>query len=199
MTSFLKVKLVSSRPLDIPRDVWRAILRKGHQDVGDAWHTKILPEHFTARARAKYRHRLRRLRYDKRKREIAASGRPWSRQNPNPVILAGAVDNVLTGFMMKQLQQSKTVRAFPSRVTITMYGPTYISANTFTGNAKQAMQEGWTYGKGKKFSAKSGNQPDKRREITTVTQEEKRMLAGVLEQSVSEQLAAYRAPTTINI
>jgi len=197
--AFLNVKILQTRPLDIPRDVWRNILRRGHQKVGQVWHEEILPEHFTERAKFKYRHQQRRPGYRKRKMAAAAAGRGISRQNNTPVILGGQVDNVATGYMMGELKRQRTVRAFPTRVTITMFGPRYMSMRTFTGDAKRAIAEGWTYGKGKKFSRWSGNQPDKRKEITTTTIEERKRLSQVLVDSVTEDLAAYRAPTTTTI
>lgn len=196
--AFLNVKIVSTRPLDIPRDIWRQFLRNAHSDVGDWWHEVILPEHFAPGARAKYRHRLRRLRYDRRKSDRA--GRPWSDQNPGIVQGPQPTDNLLTGAMQRELQRQRTVRAFPTRVTITMYGPRYMSMRTFSGDVGRAVKEGWAYGKNQSFTKRySGHQPDKRKEITTVTQEELRRLSQVLRDSVVEQLAAYRAPTTINI
>jgi hypothetical protein len=197
--AFLNVKIVSTRPLDIPRDVWRQILRHGHAAVGEVWHKEVLPEHFTTKAKFKYRHERRKPGYVKRKMAAAAAGRGISRQNPQPVLMGGQVDNVVTGTMMAELKRQRTVRAFPTRVTITIYGPQYMSARTFTGDAKRAIAEGWTYGKGKKFSRYSGNQPDKRKEITTTTIEERKRLSQVLTDTVASDLAAYRAPTTTTI
>lgn len=198
MTAFLKVKIVSTRPLDIPRKVWSEILKRANAEVGEVWHKEILPEHFKQGARAKYRHRLRRLRYDKRK--VQQTGRRWSNQNPGIVAGPQPTDNMLTGYMRKELDRQRTVKAYPTRVTITMYGPQYMTMKTFTGDVGRAVKEGWTYGKGKTFSKRfSGHQPDKRKEITTVTEAEKKRLALVLSESVAQQIAAYRAPTTINI
>lgn len=196
--AFLRVKITESRPRDIPRDVWRHILRRAHQEVGDVWHKEILPEHFKPGARAKYRHRLRRLRYDRRKSQRI--GRAWAPSNPVVVEGPQPTDNILSGAMQRELKRQRTVRAFPTRVTVTMFGPRYMTMRAFTGDAARAVQEGWTYGRGREFSKRySGNQPDKRKEITTVTIAERRRLAAVLEKSVADQLAAYRAPKTTEI
>lgn len=170
------IRMKETRPIDIGRDPWRIIMRRAHQAMGEHWHANILPDHFTPQAKYRYRHKLRSKKYRNEKRRAAQQGRPF-RKGQQPVIMGGEVDNVLTGYMKQQLEQSKTIRAFPSRVTVRMFGPRYITMN----------------------NKDSSNQPDKRREITETTIEQKKELAKVLKDSVVDQLNAYRASRTRTI
>lgn len=168
-------KITESRPQDIPRDAWRHILRTAHRIVGEHWHHDILPDHFTAKARYRYRHKLRTRKYQREKERAGTSGRPY-RKGMGAVVMGGQVDNVLTGYMMDQLKSAKAIRAFPTRVTVRMFGPRYITMRPY-----------------------QSNQPDKAKEIVTTTEEQKKTLARLFEQSIVDQLNAYRAPRTTNI
>jgi hypothetical protein len=190
----LTANLRQDRPPDVARDAWRDISRAGLQAVAEHWHVHILPDHFTEQARYRYRHQLRGIKYGRRKAHLAAAGRPFE-QGGAPVIGPQPTDNVLTGYMQQQLQSSKAITAYPTRVTLKMYGPRYMTMRVFRGDVKEAIRRGWTYGKGKKFHSGSGrDQPDKVREITTITADQMGELVGVLEQRTTELLAAYRAP-----
>lgn len=158
------IRMKETRPADIGRDPWRIIMRRAHQLMGEHWHQQFLPDHFTPQAKFRYRHQLRTRGYLKRKPSLP------------DVIMGGQVDNVVTGYMMEQLKSSKAIRAYPSRVTIKMHGPRYVTMRS------------WKI-----------RQPNKAKEIATVTADQKKTLAGVLKQSVIDQIAAYRAPRTTTI
>lgn len=164
----IKTTVYEKRPLDVVRDAWRDICRNAHQAMGEHWHQNILPDHFTEKARYRYRHKLRSFRYRLRKERLAAAGKPYAKGGA-PILMGGKVDNVLTGYMQKQLESSKTIQAFPSRVTIKMFGPRYITMRAYK---------------------KDG--PDKGKEITTVTNDQRKELAKVFQTSIDDQLASYR-------
>lgn len=169
------IKLVEQRPIDIGRDPWRIIMRAAHQKMGEHWHHEMLPDHFTPTARSRYRHQLRTSRYRKEKADKAARGIPF-RKNQPPILMGGQIDNVLTGYMKQQLEQQRTIRAFPSRVTIRMFGPRYITMTPY-----------------------KSRQPNKSKEITMVTADQKKVLAGVLKDAIVEGIENYRKPTTTNL
>jgi hypothetical protein len=169
------------------------------QALADHWHSQMLDDHFRPEATAKYRHQLRGKKYRKRKQWLAQQGRPWVKGG-KPIVMGGMVDNVLTGYMRDQLKNNSAILAYPTRVTLKMYGPRYMTMRTFRGDARKAIREGWTYGKGQKFSSRSGaNQPDKVKEITTITAGQMKELAEVAEREVQRQLRQARAPRTTTI
>lgn len=195
----LSAKLTETRPADVARDAWRNISRNAMQALADHWHENMLDDHFKPQATAKYRHQLRGRSYRKRKAWLASQGRPWAKGG-KPIIMGGVVDNVLTGYMREQLKQNAAIMAYPTRATLKMYGPRYMTMRVFRGDARRAIREGWTYGRGQKFSSRSGaNQPDKVKEITTITSSQMRELAAVAETAVQRQLRSYRAPRTTTI
>jgi hypothetical protein len=188
----LKANLIGDKPLDVARDAWRIIAREGMKAVAEHWHQHILPKHFTPEARYRYAHQLRGRGYNARKVKKAAAGQPFQ-SGGQPVIGPQPVDNVLTGYLRNQLTSTKAITAYPTRVTLKMFGPRYITMRSFRGDLRRAMREGWTYGKGQTFHAGMGRQqPDKIAEITKITSAEMAELIGVLEAKVAEQLAKYR-------
>jgi hypothetical protein len=68
----------------------------------------------------------------------------------------GNVDLVFTGLTKRLMRQRHQVQAFPSRVTIKMLGPSYL-----------------------RMRPNKSNQPDKAKEITTVTAEEEKKLTAI--------------------
>jgi hypothetical protein len=164
----LRAKLVEKRPLDISRDAWRVITRKAHEDVGRYWVAHMLEGHFAEGAGQKYRYKFRTKEYQDRKNYNFAAHRPMQK-GAAPVIAGSGRPNVLTGRMMQDVLSQNTVRGFPSRATVTLFGPDYLNTRFY----KKA-------------------QPDKGKEITTVTAEEARILSRVLRDSVKDQLANAR-------
>lgn len=112
------------------------------------WHRSMLKHHFTKSAKYTYKHKARTAKYQRRKIKLAERGK---------VEMGGQVDNVFSGTLMRNLQSYGSVRAFPSRVTLTMFGPRYVAAN---------------------FKM---NQPNKPKEITTTTPSEETRMARAIE------------------
>lgn len=166
----IRSKIIETRPPEVSIRNWRRITRDAHAEMGALWHREMLPKHFQQNARAIYKHKVRSKKWTSRKRALARRGRLG---NGRAVQKGGLVDNVFTGLLEDSLKSSATIRAFPSRVTIRMNGPRYISMRPF-----------------------HSNQPDKAAEITTTTKAEAIQLAKVLNQSTTNALKALRAPKT---
>lgn len=170
---FLKAKLTERKPLDVARDGWREITRAAYRAVGLHWLANYLKGHFEPGAAEKYRYRFRSRYYRMRKDRLAAAHRPFSRGG-SPVIAGGDRPNVLTGYMMHEMLRNQVVRGFPSRCTVIMYGLAYLTT---------------------RFHKKA--QPDKPKEITTVTDAERKELGKVLEKALADGIEAYRKRKTI--
>jgi len=139
-------------------------MREAHRAAGELWHAKMLPKHFTAQAKATYQHQARKPKYIERKKRMALAGK---------VLLSGVIDNVLHGLTEDALKGFVSVKAFPTRFTLRMSGPSYLSMRPY----------------------KSG-QPDKAAEITRITATEKKELAAEMRRTylrrVRELIAAGR-------
>lgn len=165
----LRAKIVGKKPLDIPRDAWRVITRKAHEEVGRYWVEHYLEGHFAEGAGRKYNYDFRSREYRDRKDRAFANRRPFQK-GAAPVIAGSGRPNVLTGRMMQDVLSQNTVRGFPSRATVTLYGPKYLNTRFY-----------------------KKRQPDKGAEITRVTKEEAKVLSRVLRDSIKDQINAYRS------
>ena len=164
----IKIAVTVEWPFDGSRGgasirAWKRIMTKAHSEQGDYWHSKILPRSFTRSARARRKHKQRTGKYLKFKQAMARRGARL--RGGGTVQKSGRVDNVFSGEMAQRLQAVGTVRAFPSRVSISMTGPRYITMRPF-----------------------KSNQPDKAAEITSVTSDEASKLARIMEVSIAKQL-----------
>lgn len=108
--------------------------------------------------------------YGHQKRTIGYQIRKQRMARKGKAEAPGTVDNVLTGRMRESLSRSMTVRSFPTRATVKMEGPRYALMRPF----------------------KSG-QPNKGRELTTVTREEAAVLEQVLLEAMERELKQFRA------
>lgn len=84
--------------------------------------------------------------------------------------MGGVVDNVLTGNMASELLSGAMIRAFPTRARVTMRGPNYLRM---------------------KFKAGS-NQPNKKRELTTLADDEFKILLAEFKRFVLREMKNYR-------
>lgn len=153
------------KPPDVSIRAWRTGMKEAWRTVGLHWQQQMLPRHFTRAAAANYSHKPRKAKYLEKKRRLKLR-------------YGGEVDNVFTGRMEKSLRQPARIIAFPTRVTIRMIGPRYMTFNPNT--------------------AKGSNQPNKPAELTRLTGDEREDLSLRYH---TEVLARFKsaAPEPINI
>lgn len=150
----------ATRPPDVSIHAWRRISRAAHAAAGALWHSEMLPRHFEPIARQRYQYQPRTKGYLRRKAAAFRKGKAK----------AGAdTPLVFTGLLRESLMRLGTVRAFPTRASVRMAGPRYITMRPF-----------------------NSNQPDKAAEVTRVTRQERTELAKVLKREVVQGLAEYR-------
>jgi len=126
----------------------------------------MLPDHFKKSTQGKYGYAKRSPKYLARKKKRWASRRPL--KNGQYIEGSGETDNVLTGDMRDMLTRSNIVRAFPTRVSVNMEGPRYMTMRVY-----------------------KANQPDKLKEISTTTQQERELLAKVMDRSLEQSAAGW--------
>lgn len=139
-----------------PKTMTRAekrVMKEGFLAMATHWHSNFLPRHFEESAKTKYRHQNRSSKWQKRKEQLARLGKAQR---------GGLVDNVLTGQLEQTAKAIKTISAFPTRATVRMSGPKYITMNPTTARG----------------------QPDKAKEITTVTRREQKTLNAIFKKHV---------------
>ena len=164
----IRPKILQTRPVGVSRDGWRKIRRDAMRAMGEHWFKEMLPQHFDANAKYKYKHRPRSTKYKANKLKLAQRGKVQG---------GGVTDLVFSGRTRDALLNNiAIIRPFPSRVTVRMQGPPYLTTN---------------------FRAKS-NQPNKPREITTVTEAERKELARVARDKAVEGIKSFRESKTIN-
>lgn len=137
----------------------RAALKEAMHTIGSEWHRRYLPLHFEPFSATKYRYKPRSPKWVAAKKRIAKAR--------SDVKKGGAVPNVFTGLLEAAMEQRASVRAYPTRVTVTMQGPRYITMRPY-----------------------KSNQPDKAREITTVIDSEKNTLSKLAGEVLGRHLAA---------
>lgn len=164
----IKTKITEERPADVSKRQWPKMLTVANAKAGTYWHKHFFPKHFVYSAKNKYNHQPRTRGYQIRKQRMAAKG-------VRGVLAPGNVDNVFTGRMKTDLMASMTVRAYPTRASVKMTGPTYALMRPY-----------------------KSNQPNKGDEMTRVTPDEEAKLAEVLDQEMTKQLKTYRAKRVTN-
>lgn len=145
---------------------FRAAATVANSELGREWHSTMLPDHFKKGTQDKYGYAKRKPRYVAWKKKKWASRRPL--KNGQYVEGSGETDNVLTGDMRDTLTRGNIVRAFPTRVSVNMEGPRYMTMRVY-----------------------KSNQPDKLKEISTTTQQERELLAKVMDRSLEQSAAGW--------
>lgn len=167
---------------------WNRAKQDAHDAIGKKWHGDMLEQHFYKSAASKYNHEARSAGYLTRKKKMAARG--IKIPGGGYVQRGGVVDNVYSGAMAKMLKGVGVIRSYPSRVTVTMQGPRYMTMRVMNNKA-QAAAKGWKYGQGKSFSQTAGKQPDKIKEISTTTEAERKELATVADHILERHAAGW--------
>jgi hypothetical protein len=160
----LRITTKFTKPPEASVRQWRACMKEAFEEQGRVWHSEFLPRHFEPYAAAKYGYQDRGKKYQQYK-ELAARGLgPYRYQGP--VLEGGKVALVFTGLLKRTMIEPARIRAFPTRVTIRMIGPRYITMKPY-----------------------KTRQPDKAAEITTVLPAEQRKLDKVLGDEVHKRFA----------
>lgn len=165
----VKSNIFEDRPEGMSIRAHRRIRTEGNARVARYWHRKFLPKHFTTSNKVTYNHKPRTSKYLKRKR-IKAHFRP------DLVKKGGIVDNVLSGRMEQAAKRNISLRAFPTRATLTMTGPRYMTMRPY----------------------KSG-QPDKGAETTKVTRLEGRELEKVNGEHYEREMKKFKSRKTTKL
>jgi hypothetical protein len=153
---------IETRPPEVKLREWNNIMKEANAAQGELWHDEMLPDHFTPDAKNRYHHQPRDPRYIKRKIRMSEHG---------IVKEHGLVDNVFYGHMRKMLREGAIVRPYPTRVTIRMIGPRYVTMRPY-----------------------KSNQPNKAAELTTVTPDEEQRLADKVGHVVHMRLSEIHEP-----
>ena len=91
----------------------RRMRREAMKRTGAYWQQKMLPKHFQVGAKATYGMQTRGRKYQARKRKHAKKG--------------GRAPLVFSGNMEALLKRKQIVKAFPTKATISIPGPSYMS------------------------------------------------------------------------
>lgn len=124
------------------------------------WHRNYLPLHFEPFSSSKYRYKARTPKWIYQKQKIA-------KRNPQ-IKKGGRVANVFTGLLEESMKQRPMIRAYPTRATVQMHGPRYITMRPY-----------------------KSNQPNKAAEITTVIDSEQRTLGKVAGDTLHERIKQH--------
>lgn len=109
------------------RAVVRQIQTATYRAIADRWQTKWLPRHFTRRAREIYGYRKRSKKWQARKEREAKHG--------GNVKKGGRVDLVYRGLAERLFSKKHAIRAFPTRASVNMHGPRYVTMLPKKGNS----------------------------------------------------------------
>lgn len=167
------IKQTLTQPPEVGKRKWRECTKAGYEAMGRFWHKNYLSDHFNRAANTKYQHQPRKVKYLKNKQR---GGRRKVDGVWITIQYGGQVDNVYSGRLESLMKSPAVIQAFPTRVNVKMVGPRYVSMRPW----------------------KSG-QPNKGREISTVTEEQQTQLEKVLIEVTNKRLAEWKSPRTIAI
>lgn len=151
-------------PIKASKRAIKEATREGHRKQGETWFREMLKDHFIPSARQRFHHKPRKRTWIKRKIKAAQRGE---------AIKGGLVDNVFTGLMERLLTSHRSIKAFPTRVTITLFGPSYI-----------------------RMQPRDPNKPHKAAEIFTVARDQEQRLTDVLDRVTHKELASVPGKET---
>lgn len=127
--------------------------------MGQYWYDHFLPLHFRREARTKYNYQARGTKYERRKKAL---GKSSYAKRPK---YGGEVDEVWSGTLEQNLKSYVNVKAYPTRATVNMTGPRYVTMRPY----------------------KSGH-PNIGEEVTRVTKAEADVLVKVHDTELQRQL-----------
>lgn len=161
MTVAIKViSVTDSAPEEMSRRGLRRASKTAFQAIAEHWQDRMLPSHFRPDARHRYGHQPRSRKYLAKKHALARHG---------VVQDGGRSDNVFRGVLRRLLLRHHVVRAYPTRATINLIGPSY-----FTTRPRRA------------------NMPRQAMELTTINAAEDRTLTQVADRALTRAIAAQK-------
>ena len=147
------------------------IWREAHYAAGRYWWDHYLQDHFREGADAKYGYQPRTLGYLKAKRNAARKGKAVS---------GGRVSLVFRGLTRDAVKSWAYIQAYPSRCSVRMHGPRYVSMNPKVGKNSRML-------------------PNMGREIVTVTDDQRVKMAEVMLDSFRASFRRLNLPETITV
>lgn len=108
------------------------MMREAHRAVGRYWQDNLLAKAFRPGAAQRHDHKPRSKKYLARKRRLAKTGR---------VKMDGVVDLVYSGDMRTLLKNRGIIKSFPTRASLTLQGPRYVSMKPFRRDAPNLGEE----------------------------------------------------------
>lgn len=157
----LTITMIHDQPPEVSARKTKEWQRHAFGVIGEYWFQHYLPDHFATYAAAKYGYQARTRRYLQRKAALAKAGVAKE---------GGLVDLILTGDMRDVMIRASQIRAFPTRATVVMQAPLYM---TFRPR---------------------GNQPDKQAEVLSVIDSQRRKFDALWGGDYESQLAQFKAP-----
>lgn len=113
----------------------RRVSKESYGDVGEVLHTTILPRHWQVDAAQKYRHQPRTPGTIRRKQRLAERTAWFKTVDGQPI------DNLHTGKMRSQMLAVGVVRAFPSRVSLRLQAPRYMTMRPYKSGQPDKFAE----------------------------------------------------------
>lgn len=160
----LRVVTKETAPPDIAKRRLPRMMRDVYTHVGETWQRKMLRNHFKSAARFIYNHQRRTWKYIQHKIRAARRGKVQG---------GGRIDNVYSGLLRKLMTRRHIVRGYPTRATIKMVGPSYIT-----------------------MRPRDPKKPNKARELLTITPGEERQLDQAAESRFQHLYQAIRDTRT---
>lgn len=105
--------------------------RAAYEAAGRVHHQQLIPRHFQKQRQDQYRDKPRSRGYAIAKAKIAAKGKAE----------AADTDRVFKGLMKQTMTEFATVRAYPTRYTITMQAPRYMTMRPYKSNQPDKFKE----------------------------------------------------------
>ena len=171
MTITVGIKWKDRRPIHLATRQWNRIGKRIHEKVGELWRDKLLPKHFQPDAYRRYKHQPRTPRYivAKIRRATSMKASSWLR-------VLGPIDLVYSGQFFFQATRRKALKVYPSRVTVQVGGPYYVTGAN---------------GRGFRPNRRNGSkQPDKIKELKSDTLDDLAEIVELFESELDAELAA---------
>lgn len=124
----MRVEITEDQATQYSRATLRQIMRDTYYQIGLRWQKRFVPLHFKRGNKSRYNLPKRTKRYLDQKRRYGQRGRdPQGRR----VEKGGLVNLVYTGLAERLFTKRHAVKAYPTRATINMHGPRYVTMRPY--------------------------------------------------------------------